>query len=68
MFCRAGKESNLTRIFIWAGTLQCFLLMIQTWEIIEFAGDNEIRAVVRTQKDVTILQADLNREGEEAQK
>lgn len=42
--------------------------MIQTWEIIEFAGDNEIRAVVRTQKDVTILQADLNREGEEAQK
>jgi len=38
--------------------------MIQAWEIIEFAGDNEIRAVVKIQKVVTILQADLNREGE----
>lgn len=42
--------------------------MIQTWEIIEFAGANEITAVVRTQKDVTILQADPNRGGEQAQK
>lgn len=38
--------------------------MIQTGEIIEFAGDNEIRTVVKNQEDVTNLQADLNRGGE----
>lgn len=38
--------------------------MTQTWEIIEFARDNEIRTVVKNQKDVTNLQADLNRGGE----
>lgn len=42
--------------------------MTQTWEIIEFARDNEIRTVVKNQKDVTNLQADLNRGGEQVQK